>query len=1323
MGMKHFITAPFDHRAETALFKRLVQFLETADNWAYGESVLIGNYPVEGLTIDALLLTPYHIKAILFKEGGGRMAIGNDGQWTADGSIIEGGFMRKTPVAEMRLALKKLKTTLNLPDNSPAVSGTVLFTRPVDITPNAAQMLPPWLTIGDGTHPESVLEGQMPKPSFSPDFIAAASSLPDLNASAASPTTGNSETAADYFNELTAALRLAPNHAAVYTRFGAIFLRLLNDHTAALHMKFAGPFARVDYLLKEHEAEAGLVRMVNAARVRIRRATALSDKELKENQAYDFKALVKFTALLYGVEVPEKVRLLCPPERAFRSVGTRFDEDVLRMVVEKWDDTFLYGRIDTKNADGIKVNYLFYNTAECDWGYLRDYFHRGMQVNLVRPRFKDGYINAELIILEPDILVDVTAVAGCFTDYGTTPLTYLLNKLRPQPESESITLGAVAGWFLDELVNETPDSRSFRRSLRRFCLAHPLNVLTSGALDDKDAFVADAARQWENIRRAVEEDLPHLVKRYDKKNIILEPTFFSEILGIQGRMDFLQLDKSLVIEQKSGKCGFPQPRPETPSLKLSHYVQVLLYRLIFRYNYRDEYHGNDEIQSFLLYSKYPDSLLAAGGASALEFQAVKVRNQIAWSEGEYAREGVGILDDISAGNFLQNPAKAAFFDKYIRPAIDSVLAPIHRAAPLEKAYFHRFMRFLETEHLLSRTGSPDKPGSGFASAWNESLQNKRSAGNIYDGLLLAPLPQEGHIEEVTLHFNEDAGNDMANFRTGDIVILYPYRQGCEPDATRTIVFRGAIGRMEPDTLTVRLRAPQSNAHVFDYHNYYRWAVEHDFIESSYTALYRAMGAFLNAPEERRRLILMQREPEVDTSRTLKGSYGAFDTLMERVKQAKDIYLIMGPPGTGKTSFGLLNTLREELLEPGTSVMLASYTNRAVDEICSKLTGQGIDFLRIGSRLSCAPPYQPYLLEEKAAECDNLYDLQARLEQTRVFVGTTTALTAHAALFKLKTFSLAIIDEASQILEPHLMGLLCALHGNRPAIRKFVFIGDHKQLPAVVQQPAGESAVTEPLLRRIGLRNCRESFFQRFYERYGGEPRLASMLTRQGRMHPAIALFPNRLFYEDKLREVPMDFQKASLPAQGTSPNGIDNLLATRRLAFIAVRPKGDDDTPDKVNQDEADIIAALAGRIYRKEKEAFTVQTLGVIVPYRNQIVTVRNTICRLHPEVPAELITIDTVERYQGSQRKYIVYGFTVKRPYQLDFLAATSFTDTAGHVVDRKLNVAMTRAQEHLLITGNPALLHRNPTYAGLMDFIHRENGWVDVDKQNFLEGRFKL
>ena len=129
--------------------------------------------------------------------------------------------------------------------------------------------------------------------------------------------------------------------------------------------------------------------------------------------------------------------------------------------------------------------------------------------------------------------------------------------------------------------------------------------------------------------------------------------------------------------------------------------------------------------------------------------------------------------------------------------------------------------------------------------------------------------------------------------------------------------------------------------------------------------------------------------------------------------------------------------------------------------------------------------------------------------------------------------------------------------------------------------------------------------------------------------------------------------------------------------------------------------------------------TVGVIVPYRNQISTVRNAIDRYGVDILHD-ITIDTVERYQGSQRDYIIYGFTIHQMYQLNFLTDNVFEED-GMIIDRKLNVAMTRARLNLVMIGNPKLLSMNVTFSRLMDFVRSKGGYFDVTKDDYCNGRF--
>jgi superfamily I DNA and/or RNA helicase len=133
---------------------------------------------------------------------------------------------------------------------------------------------------------------------------------------------------------------------------------------------------------------------------------------------------------------------------------------------------------------------------------------------------------------------------------------------------------------------------------------------------------------------------------------------------------------------------------------------------------------------------------------------------------------------------------------------------------------------------------------------------------------------------------------------------------------------------------------------------------------------------------------------------------------------------------------------------------------------------------------------------------------------------------------------------------------------------------------------------------------------------------------------------------------------------------------------------------------EAYLVADLLRRIHRFYGNHFdTDKTVGVIVPYRSQIAAIRAELEKLGIAALLD-ISIDTVERFQGSQRDVIIYSFAVSHVYQLDFLTASTYTDEHGHVIDRKLNVALTRARKQMIMVGNAQILRNNALFRQLID-----------------------
>ena len=724
------------------------------------------------------------------------------------------------------------------------------------------------------------------------------------------------------------------------------------------------------------------------------------------------------------------------------------------------------------------------------------------------------------------------------------------------------------------------------------------------------------------------------------------------------------------------------------------------------------------------------------------------------------------LEEINASTLNERGLKGRFWETYLRPSIDNFQSKLKALSPLEKNYFYAVYNFITKELYTSKSGDVDYEGrTGAASLWLSTLAEKCEAGEIiYDlkikenhaadehkaGLTFSffkkekageTLLNEATINDITgdkaigndITGDKAIGNDilgngasasktvrsealetetsLPNFRQGDAIILYERNRDTD-NVTNKMVFKGNIEYLTENEIGIRLRATQQNPSVLPAESLY--AIEHDTMDTTFRSMYQGLYIYLSARKERRDLLLSQRPPRFDESLDpmISRSEDDFTRIALKAKAAQDYFLLIGPPGTGKTSCALKKMVETFHADKDAQILLLSYTNRAVDEICKSLASiaPAVDFIRVGSELSCDEAYRGHLIENELSSCNRRSEVYERIRNCRIIVGTVAAISGKPELFRLKHFDVAIIDEATQILEPQLLGILCARgEDGKDAIDKFVLIGDHKQLPAVVQQNTEQSAIYDESLLSIGLTNLKDSLFERLYrnctatvqrilssseqsspleQSYSSfaAHRSYDMLCRQGRMHPEVALFANRAFYGGRLIPVGL-------------PHQIESSDTICRLAFYPSVPEKAG-TSAKINYSEARIVADLAARIYEDHRTDFDEsRTLGIITPYRSQIALIKKEIESLG--IPAlNRILVDTVERFQGSERDVIIYSFCVNYPYQLKFLS--NLTEEEGVLIDRKLNVALTRARKQMFITGVPELLERNPLYKSLLKLI---------------------
>lgn len=1108
------------------------------------------------------------------------------------------------------------------------------------------------------------------------------------------------------------------NLQAKYILLHKVLEQACYELTTGVTLSFANLFSRLDYICKEKKMTPSDRYAIQTMRRNCNAAMGDRFQADMQEYLYDLRALVRFVSLGFEEDIPASILPEIPhSNRPYQ--GTRLSHiPYVRASVTSWNDTQIFAATDSETDPFIIINYAK-GGYDGDLLYLKDLLSENLPLNLLDVRVdEENHYIPNLIVIHPDYLIDISSLAACFREYGHHPLNYFMNKIKPRANTAPILMGNLASQFLDDYINEQPQEPvSYPRTIKKFFAASALDFCTCSLPAD---FHAQAQAQMMNIRSFVHDVLPHNIRNFNKKNTLLEASFICEKLGLQGRVDMMQKDFQVLIEQKAGKRDEYHRRH-----KEDHFIQMMLYQGVLMYNFGQE---TAHMQTFLLYSKYADGLLIEHFAENLFRESIKLRNYIVHNEMRLGDGAIGeIVDSLSTDLLNELQIGGKLWNDYQEPQLQTAINTLKRCTPLERAYFNRFFTFVSKEQILSKTGGSNDASHGFAGNWHIPLHEKLEAGNILTGLTIQEKQSSGPgkgYDLIELHIPAQDEDFLPNFRTGDMVILYAYKE--EPDMRKQILMKGNILELQPDRMTLVLRNGQQNKDIIGGKEEV-FAVEHDFSDTSANNGFRGLYAFLSAQADRKELLLGVRPPAQLEDVKLNGDYGRFNELILKEKQAKDYFLLVGPPGTGKTSCALRFMVEEALSEPDTSILLLSYTNRAVDEICAMLTDSGIadrtPFIRIGNELSCDKRFVPYLLKYSLDDCPKLTDIQQKMARTRIFVGTTTAINNRLNLFTLKHFQLAIIDEASQILEPDLIGILSAPHQQHNAIDKFVLVGDYKQLPAIAQQSAEEAAVTDLLLRNIGLEDCRNSLFERLYK--SSPDTCRSILHKQGRMHPAIAEFPNQTFYyREQLESVPLPHQLEETPYEAslTPQDTIDQLLLERRMVFIPAEAPDHLTCSDKTNPNEARIVATLLGHIYRLTESRFDPnRTVGVIVPYRNQIAMIRKEIARL--QLPAlQDISIDTVERYQGSQRDIIIYSFTIQNFSQLNFLTANTFQE-GNFLIDRKLNVALTRARKQLLLTGNPHILGANITFYKLMEYIRLHNGYLETDALSFCRGDFTL
>ena len=506
-------------------------------------------------------------------------------------------------------------------------------------------------------------------------------------------------------------------------------------------------------------------------------------------------------------------------------------------------------------------------------------------------------------------------------------------------------------------------------------------------------------------------------------------------------------------------------------------------------------------------------------------------------------------------------------------------------------------------------------------------------------------------------------------------------------------------------------------------------VQLSFDETSYKQMFDALDRTMNAKNNRlaylRDLFYSHQKAQHYSFEPMRFPWlnPTQEQAVNEVLRAKDVAIVHGPPGTGKTTT-LVEAINETLMRES-QVLVCAQSNMAVDWISEKLVDRGINVLRIGNptrvndkmlgftyerRFESHPDYPQLWAIRKAIrelrknrkkgsesfhqKMDRLKSRAAEIEirinaelmgEARV-IACTLVGSAHRLLEGMK-FGTLFIDEAAQALEA-----ACWIPMRRAS--RVVLAGDHCQLPPTVKSIAAlRAGLGKTLMERIAE----------------NKPEVVTLLKIQYRMNDEIMRFSSDWFYHGKVQSAPqikyrsiLDYDHPITWIDTSDKEPTDTIEEDKELNF---KEQFVGESFGRINKAEAELtLLTLAEYLTKIGKQRVLDEHIdvGIISPYRAQVQYLKSLIKKYEFFKPyRRIISVNTVDGFQGQERDVILIS-----------LVRSNDEGQIGFLKDlRRMNVAMTRARMKLIILGNKDTMTKHPFYKKLCEYVEALQG--DDDK----------
>ncbi|QBD79109.1 AAA family ATPase [Ktedonosporobacter rubrisoli] len=931
-----------------------------------------------------------------------------------------------------------------------------------------------------------------------------------------------------------------------------------------------------------------------------------------------------------------------------------------------------------------------------------------------------------LAVLEPDTLLNITDLHQA--EYCQRQ--YLLKRLSPSVSTAATIRGNLIHHCFKELLKEhdrgkftgsdkgqeTPRQaleRHLEQALRLNSIELALANVSAEEMRNEAQAHLESLAHWYESERTTLWDMPAAYSdnaqdidetlQQGGNQVRAETFLLAPEIGLRGRLDLFwqQGDRQRLLELKTGGASGNLP-------KLEHRWQVHGYHslLTVRRNSRMK-----RALATLVYSGTPGKAQAFGIPSSIrEVQRVNERRNLlilsqitgipAAPPGPSRCTRCSLLAHCQTVSSLlewQPPEQETTAPSPLADVANPL--PLHavNARPLypdtteDREFFARYYRLLQKEGRASEQQQ--------AQLWKNSLQQRQGNGTAINQLIplgRAEIEHDGWLQTFRC-------DNTSELREGDEILL------SNGDPITHEVVTGTILQISSEQVTVWTREIIAHPTLLDRY-------DNDLV---HIRTQQNLLRWLHVAPHLRDLVAGKVRPRFygqDVS-TRPDFNQEQNLAIARALQMQDYLLIHGPPGTGKTS--VIAEIVKRLRQQGQRILLAAFTNQAVDNMLKRLEREGIhDYLRLGHERSTAETVRPHLLKAlvaaNTAQAENEAELVKDILNTTPIVGSTTATWSSdhytspthddevAGEQPTLYFDVAIIDEAGQLTVPAILGAL-------RLAKRFILVGDEKQLPPLVlSKEAAEAGLAESLF----------SILKRLDDDYTKKQALAISacvaLRTQYRMNKWISHFSSTIFY-DKQLIAHESIADRRLVFKNTVSRDADSAIerAIRPdlpLVFLDVKDQQAQEM-EKRSDAEARVICMLVAELLARGIEA---EEIGIIAPYRAQVANIRrhlfsgtDTWQALDPQQTA--LNIDTVDRFQGGERTVIIMSFATTHEPEPGSQRREFLLDP------HRLNVALTRAQRKLILVGNLAALASLPTFSRLITYCRSMQTLIHYDKES--------